>query len=77
MTVKPLPAWNEKLHELMQFFIEATPPKTLGRLLRNFFLLNVSELKAVPPEWEENVLHFIAMLELIDTAEDEVKINVE
>lgn len=35
------------------------------------FLLNVSELKTVPQDWEEKVLRFIAILELIDTAEDE------
>jgi geranylgeranyl pyrophosphate synthase len=71
MSLQSLPEWNEKLHELMQFFIETTPPKQLGRWMRSFFLLNVSELKTVPQDWEEKVLRFIAILELIDTAEDE------
>lgn len=71
MSLTTLPPWNIKLQELIQFYIETTPPKTLGRLLRSFFLLNVAELKTVPPEWEEKVLHIIAMLELIDDVEDD------
>jgi geranylgeranyl pyrophosphate synthase len=71
MLSQPIPEWNEKLNELIKFFIETTPPKILGRWMRSFFLLNVSELKTVPQDWEEKVLRFIAILELIDTAEDE------
>ncbi len=72
MSTKLLSAWNIKLQELIQFYIESTSPKILGRLLRNFFLLNVAELKTIPAEWEEKVLHIIAMLELIDDVEDEL-----
>lgn len=72
MSTKPLPAWNIKLQELIQFYIESTSPKILGRLLRSFFLLNVAELKTIPEEWEEKVLHIIAMLEMIDDVEDEL-----
>ena len=72
MSTKLLPAWNIKLQELIQFYIESTSPKILGRLLRSFFLLNVAELKTIPAEWEEKVLHIIAMLELIDDVEDEL-----
>jgi geranylgeranyl pyrophosphate synthase len=70
MSLQSLPGWNEKLHELIRFFIENTPPKILGRRLRNFFLLNVSDLKTVPEDWEEKILRVIAIIELIDTAED-------
>ena len=52
----------------MQYYIEHTRAKQLGRSLRTYFLLYVSELKAVDPAWEDTVLHFIAMLELIDDA---------
>ena len=65
-----LPEWQQKLHELMQFYIEHTPPKQLGRSMRTCFLLHVSELKTVCPGWEDIVLHLITMLELIDDAED-------
>jgi len=65
-----MPEWQQKLHELMQFYIEHTPPKQLGRSLRTYFLLHVSELKTIWPGWEDIVLHLITMLELIDDAED-------
>jgi len=68
--IKSLPEWQQKLHNLMQYYIEHTRAKQLGRSLRTYFLLYVSELKAVDPAWEDTVLHFIAMLELIDDAED-------
>ena len=61
-----LPEWQQKLHELMQFHIDHESPKLLGRALRDYFLLQVASLKTVNADWEEKVLHFIAMLELID-----------
>ena len=65
-----MPEWQQKLHELMQFYIEHTPPKQLGRSLRTYFLLHVSELTTICPGWEDIVLHIITMLELIDDAEN-------
>ena len=68
--INSLPEWQQKLHNLMQYYIEHTRAKQLGRSLRTYFLLYVSELKAVEPGWEDTVLHIITMLELIDDAED-------
>ena len=65
-----MPEWQQKLHELMQFYIEHTPPKQLGRSLRTYFLLHVSELKIICRE--DIVLHIITMLELMDDAKDSV-----
>ena len=65
-----LPEWQQKLHDLVQYYIEHTPAKQLGRSLRTYFLLHISGLKTIEPGWEDMVLHFITMLELIDDAED-------
>jgi len=66
--IKSLPEWQQKLHNLMQYYIEHTRAKQLGRSLRTYFLLHIAELKTIGPKWEGIVLHFIAMLELIDDA---------
>ena len=68
-----LPEWQQKLHDLFQYYIEHTSPKQLGRSLRTYFLLHVAEMKSATTEWEDLVLHFIAMLELIDDVEDAAK----
>jgi hypothetical protein len=68
--ISSLPEWQQKLHELMQYYIARSSPKTLGRELRNLFLLRVAEFTRASPDWEELVLHMMAMLELIDQAED-------
>ena len=66
----PLPEWKQKLHDLIQFYLEHTTPKELGRSLRSYFLLRVAGLTTVSPEWENIVLRIISILELIDEAED-------
>ena len=68
-----LPEWQQKLHELFQYYIEHISPRQLGRSLRTYFLLHVAEMKTVTPDWEDLVIDFITMLELIDDAEDGVK----
>src|ERR1700759_4501363 len=69
-SLSSLPEWQQKLHDLFQYYIEHTSPKQLGRSLRTYFLLHVAEMKTVTPQWEDLVLHFIAMLELMDDVED-------
>jgi hypothetical protein len=64
--------WQEKLLELLQYVIKNAPPRQLSRHMRTFFLLYVADLKTTPPNHEEIVLHFVAMLELMDIAEDEM-----
>lgn len=68
--INSLPEWQQKLHSLMQYYIDHTPAKQLGRSVRTYFLLHIAELKTIEPVWEDIVLHFITMLELIDAAED-------
>lgn len=52
-----LPGWQQKLHELIQYYNEHTPPKQLGRSLRTYILLQVAEMKSPSPEWED-LMHF-------------------
>ena len=68
--VNTLPEWKQKLHLILHDLIDFMPPKQLSRELRSFMLLKLVNLKSIPPGFDEQVLHMIAILELMDDAED-------
>ena len=63
--------WQQKVIILLQQLIVQLPPKELNRRLRDFFLFYISDLKVIPPGFEEQLLQLLAILQLLDDAEDE------
>ncbi len=65
-----LPEWHKKIHELIQIHLDQTPPKQLSRVFRNYFFLHAASIKNVNADWEDLVLNMLAIIEMIDEAED-------
>ena len=66
----PAPAWKAELLILVDRCVDRLPVKELNRRLREFFMLNISNLKTIPPDFEEYMLDVMSILNLLDQAED-------
>jgi hypothetical protein len=65
--------WQHKVLRLLQQVIVQLPPRELSRRIRDFFLLFMSDMKTVPPDFEDRLLQLMAVLQLLDDAEDDMK----
>lgn len=65
--------WQHKVLSLLQQVIVQLPPRELNRRIRDFFLLFMSDMKTIPPNFEDCLLQLIAVLQLLDSAEDDMK----
>lgn len=62
---------QQRIATLLQQCLEKIPPKPFNRCLRAGFMLYLSGLRSIPPQFESLLLELLAIMELLDEQEDE------
>lgn len=67
-SANPLP-WQARMMELLQNVLCKIPPQQLNKDLRTFFMLHLTSLQTIPPEFSEQVMDMMEIFEILDAVD--------